>query len=296
MKNMKPLLSALVAATVVLTQATARADSAANITGTYVPNQAVTYDDNGSGNFPVITAILSAPHGSVYNPTASLDGYTNNNWSFLAQDTTGSLDLFYFSSLNSGFTPAGYVPVVGDTILAQGNYSPFSGIPEIANSAPHPLSVTYGSSGNPFYTPVPTVTTIPVINVGTNGHGLSLSGLGGTLLELDNVTISGAGANWAFHQNVTGTITDLGANSMTMFLWASSYSTCAAIAAGGGPVPTGLVDMTGFISDFYNTATSTLVAEFVPISITSVPEPVSMTLWGLGSALAWVCYRLRKRA
>jgi hypothetical protein len=296
MKNIGPFLTALLMAIVVLAQATAWADTAANIAGTYVPGQAVVYDDNGSGNFPVITAILSAPHGSVYNPGATLDGYTNNNWSFLAQDTTGSLDMFYSSSLGSGFNPPGYVPHVGDTISVSGNYSPFSGIPEIANSTAHPLIVSYGSSGNPFYTPAPTVTTIPVINVGTNGHGLSLSGLGGTLLELDNVTISGAGANWAFHQNVTGAITDGSNNSMTMFLWASSYSTCAAIAAGGDPVPTGPVDMTGFISDFYNTATSTLVAEFVPISITVVPEPAAMGLCGLGSVLVWLCYRGRKKA
>jgi hypothetical protein len=296
MKNIRPLLSVLVTATVVLAGATAWADSAANIAGTYTNNQAVLYDDNSSGNFPVVTAILSAPHGSVYNPGATLDGYTNNNWSFLAQDTTGSLDMFYFSSLNSGFNPAGYVPHVGDTISVSGNYSPFSGIPEIANSTAHPLIVSYGTSGNPFYSPVPKVTSIPVVNVGTNGHGLSLSGLGGTLLELDNVMISGAGANWAFHQNVTGTLTDQSNNHMTMFLWASSYSTCAAIAAGGGPVPTGPVDITGFLSDFYNTATSTLTPEFVPISITSVPEPVATTLCGLGSALAWICYRLRRKA
>jgi hypothetical protein len=296
MKNIRPLLSVLVIATVALVQATARADSAAIIVNTYVPNQAVTYDDNGSGNFPIITAILSAPSGSIYNPGTSLDGYTNRNWSFLAQDTTGSLDMFYSSSLASGFNPPGYVPQVKDTIVVSGNYSPFSGIPEIANSVAHPISVSYGSSGNSFYTPVPTVTAIPVINVGTNGHGLSLSGLGGTLLELDNVMISGAGANWAHHANVTGTITDQANNSMTMFLWASSYSTCEAIADAGGPVPTGQVNMRGFLSDFYNTATSSIVAEFVPTSIIPVPEPFAMNLCGLGSALAWVCYRRRKKA
>jgi hypothetical protein len=286
MKNIRLLLG--IVAAVALAQVTTRADSAATIV-TYPVNTGVTYDDAGSGNFPVITAVLSAPAGSIYNPGTSLDGYTNRNWSFLAQDTTGSLDMFYSSSLVTGYTPH-----VGDTILVQGNYSPFSGIPEIANSSTHPISITFGTAGNPFYTPAPLVTTIPTINVGTNGGGISLSGLGGTLLQLKNVTISGTAANWAFHQNVTGTITDQNNNSMTMFLWASSYSTCAGIAAGGGPVPTGLVDMEGFISDFYNTATSTLTPEFVPISI--VPEPMVMNLCGFGAALAWVCYRLRKKA
>ena len=291
MKNIRPLLSVLVTATVVLAQATARADSAVNILN-YPVNAAVTYDDYASsGNYPVITAILSAPHNTVYNPGNTLDGYTNGNWSYLAQDTTGSLDLFYSSSLATGYTPR-----VGDMNVYSGNYSPYSGIPEIANSATHPISVTYGSSGNAFYSPVPTVTTIPTINVGTNGHGISLSGLGGTLLELDNVKISGLGANYTFHANMTGTITDQSNNSMVLYLWCSSYTTCAAIAAAGGPVPTGLVDMEGFISDYYSTVTSSIVAEFVPISITEVPEPFAMHLCGVGAALAWVCYRLRKKA
>ena len=294
MKNIRPLLSVLVTATVVLAQATAWADSAANILN-YTTGTAATYDDYGSsGNYPIVSAILSAPHNTVYNPGNTLDGYTNGNWSYLAQDTTGSLDLFYSSSLATG-----YVPVVGDMNLYSGNYSPFSGIPEIANSVTHPISVTYGSSGNPLYSPVPVLTTIPTINVGVTppgASGISLSGLGGQLLQLNNVTIGGLGANYTVHANMMGTITDQSANSMVLYLWASSYSTCGAIAAAGGAVPTGLVDMTGFISDYYNTATLTTTAEFVPISITEVPEPLAMNLCGLGAALAWVCYRLRKKA
>jgi len=285
MKNIRPLLSVLVTATVALAQATALADSAVNILN-YSTGTAVTYDDYASsGSFPVITTILTRP--------GTLDGYTYGNWSYFAQDTTGSLDLFYSTSVAGG---QGYTPVVGDMILASGNYSPYSGIPEIANSAGHPFSVTYGSSGNAFYSPLPVLTTIPVINVGTNGHAVSQSGLSGTLLQLKDVKISGLPANWTVHANMTGTITDQSNNSMTMYLWASSYSTCGAIAANGDPIPTGLVDMTGFISDFYSTVTSSITPEFVPTSITVVPEPFALNLCGLGAALAWVCYRLRRKA
>jgi hypothetical protein len=284
MKSIRPSLCIFLAAAVALAYATAWADTAANIQK-YPVNSATTYDGTGpaDGNYPIVSVILSRP--------GTGDGYTYGNWSYLAQDKTGSLDLFYSSSLVTGYTPT-----VGDQILAQGNYSPFSGIPEIANSVANPIGVTFGSSGNALYAPVPLLTTIPVINVGTNGYGISQSGLSGQLLKLHNVTISGAGTNWAVHANVTGTITDQANNSMTMFLWASSYSTAGAIAAAGGPVPTGLVDMTGFISDFYSTATSSIVAEFVPTLITAVPEPTAMTLCGLGSVLAWVCYRRRKKA
>jgi hypothetical protein len=308
MKNIRPLLSVLVTATVALAQATALADSAANIQ-TYASGSAATYDDNGSGNYPIVTAILSAPHGTVYNPGATLDGYTYNNWAYLAADTTGSLDMFYSSTAAGPAANYPTLPKVGDTILVQGTYSPFDGIPEIENGTAQAINVYGpGSQGNAPYPPgAPVRTTIPVINVGTTlpaGGGVNASGLAGTLLELDNVTISGAGTTWAVHANTTATITDQSANSMVLYLWASSYSTAGAIAVGGitapdptgAAVPTGLVDMTGFVDDFYSTVTLTTEAEFVPISITQVPEPSAMVLCGLGFALAGVGYRLRKKA
>jgi len=290
MKKAKWLLPALFTGALALAQTSALADSAANIMN-YPANSSVTYDDNGSGNYPIVTAILTAPSGSVYNPGATLDGYTYGNWSYLAADTTGSLDIFYSKTALGPL--ANYpTPTVGDTILVQGNWSPFDGIPEVGNSTLNPINVTGpGSQGNPPYSPgAPLLATIPVINVGTNGHALNSSGMAGRYLQLNNVTISGTAANWTVHANNTGTITDSGGNSMTMFLWASSYSTCGAIAASGGAVPTGLVDMTGFVDDFGNSA------EFVPTSITVVPEPSAMSLCGIGSVLALVYGRWRKKA
>jgi hypothetical protein len=282
MKCTKLFVGFVAITAVALAQATAWADSAAMIQ-TYSTGTGVTWDDNGSGNYPVVSAILTAP--------GVVGGRTYNNWSYLAQDPTGSLDLFYNSSVLPGYTP-----MVGDSILAQGNYSPFSGIPEIVNSAAHPLSITYGGSGNPLYTPVPVLTTIPTINVGTNGYGLSQSGFSAQLLRLQNVTISGLGPNWTPGANATGMITDQSGNGMTMFLWVTSYSTCGAIAANGDPVPAGLVDMTGFISDFYSTVTSSIVPEFVPTSITLVPEPMLTSLFGVGAFLGWIGYRRRNKA
>jgi hypothetical protein len=281
----------------------AMADTAATIE-TYATGTGVTYD--GNGNYPVVTAVLSAPHGTTYNPGATLDGYTYNNWSYLAADPSGSIDLFYSSSLSQPYSS----PRIGDSILVQslaggagGNYSPFDGIPEIANSSANPLTIQGpGSSGNAPYAPgAPVLTAIPTINVGTslpNGGGLNASGLAGYLLALDNVTISGAGANWATHANVTGAITDGSGNSMVMFLWASSYSSCGAIAASGGAVPTGPVDMTGFVDDFYNSSTGVTEAEFVPTSISAVPEPVAVPFFGAGLALVagLFCSRSRKNA
>jgi len=290
MKKAKCLLPVLFTGALALVQTSALADSAFNIENNYALGAGVTYDDNGSGNFPVVTAILSAPSGSVYNPGATLDGYTYFNWSYLAADTTGSLDLFYSPNTNSGSYTT---PAVGDTIIVSGAWSPFDGIPEVGKTSSGIVVNGPGSTGNPAYPPgAPVVSTIPTINVGTNSHGLNGSGLAGYLVQLNNVTISSNGISsglvFPTHANGTYTITDGGANSMTMFFWASSYSKDGAM--GGTAIPQGSVDITGFVDDFGNSA------EFIPISITSVPEPSAMSLCGIGSVLALVGWRWRKKA
>jgi PEP-CTERM motif len=286
MKNSKYLLPALFTGALALAQTSVLADSAAMIES-QASGSAATYDDNGTGNYPVITTILSAPVGA-------LDGYTYGNWAYLAADTTGSLDIFYSSTANNGSET---VPTVGDTITVAGTYSPFDGIPEVAKTGTAITVNGPGSQGNPPYAPgAPVVTTIPTINVGTTlpaGAGVNASGLAGYYLQLNNVTI-GASGNFPTHANLTTTLTDQGGNSMTMFFWASSYSTDGAL--GGTAIPQGLVDVTGFVDDFYTSSTGVTSAEFVPMSFTVVPEPTAMALSGLGSLLALAGYRLRKKA
>jgi hypothetical protein len=70
---------------------------------------------------------------------------------------------------------------------------------------------------------------------------------------------------------------DSGGNIMELYVWASSYSTCGAL--GGTPIPTGTVDVTGFLSQ-----SGTFGPEMTPFSITSVPEPSTLALVGLGVA------------
>ena len=108
---------------------------------------------------------------------------------------------------------------------------------------------------------------------------------------MNNVTIGGSGGvNGLFPDagnystaNETFTVTDGSGNSMALFDWVSSYSTCAAF--GDQAIPTGPVDLTGFVDVFGTGATAS--AEFVPISITAVPEPANLGILG-GCALAFV--------
>jgi hypothetical protein len=128
------------------------------------------------------------------------------------------------------------------------------------------------SSGNAV--PAPTVITIPDINVAVTPQNLE-----GYMLELDNVTISGQPGPLDGSNSPAGAkITDGSGNNMTFYYWPTSYSVANANLTGMA-VPTGPVNMTGFVSVYSGTA------EFTPMTITSVPEPsvvALLVLAGLG--------------
>ena len=225
---------------------------------------------------PVITAILSQP--------GTVNGHTYTGYSFLAQDSSGSLDFFYSTTASS------YVPVVGNAIsVSSGNFSPFDGIPEVANSAANPLSISTVSTGNPVL--APTTVTIPQINVTSlTANNIINTPYAGYYVQLNDVTISGAPATFP-NSTASYTITDGSNNSMVWFFWESSYSTDGAMI--GTSIPTGPVDMDGFVDYFANSSE----AEFVATSITPVPEPAPIALGAISSILSGLFfYRVRKTA
>ncbi|MGA2180308.1 MAG: hypothetical protein ABSH15_12090 [Verrucomicrobiota bacterium] len=265
------LLTCLVTSTIVLFTSNALASDALQIfSGS---SGAVTYD-SVSGAYPVITAILSQP--------GSGDGYTYTTWSFLAADSTGSLDIYGALPSGTSFTPA-----VGDAISVSGTYSPYHQIPEIGTLA----ALSLISSGNAVSSPG--VYTIPTLIA--SGTGAIPQGIAGQLVTLDNVSLYTDSAatipvsgNFATHANVTLYAKDGSGNIMEIYDWASSYSTCGAL--GGTPEPTGLVDITGFVSQ-----SGTYPPELTPFSIISVPEPTALSLCGGGALLALI-FRLRRKA
>jgi hypothetical protein len=261
---------------------TAFADSATDIEAG--PNHPVTYD-NYSGNYPVITEILSSPQ--------TIGPRTYGNWAFFANDGTGSIDIFSSKTIFSGL---GYTPTVGDAITVSGTYTPFDQIPEISTVT----AVSQQSTGNAI--PAPTVVTIPGVKSQLPTLNFSTAGY---FLQLNNVTITAAAGNTftsAFpttaQESSAGTssenytVTDGGGNSMELFDWITSYSTDGAM--GGNAIPSGPVNIEGFV-DVFGTGTAAVV-EFVPMVIT--PEPSVLNLLGVGGAgsLLALISRFRKKA
>jgi hypothetical protein len=248
------LSAGAIAAALVLFGANAWADNIATIEG-YPAATVVTLNSS-----PVVTAILSAP--------GTLDGYTYTSYSFLAQDTSGSIDVF------GSLSGLGYTPTVGDAITVNGTFSPYHQIPEIGTVT----AISASSSGNPLFG-IP-ITTIPLAIA--SGTGTLPQSLAGTLLTINNVTLytdaaatTPVSGNFATHANTALYMKDSGGNIMELYVWASSYSTCGAL--GGTPIPTGTVNVTGFLSQ-----SGTFAPEMTPFSITQVPEPSTLALVGLG--------------
>lgn len=267
MKN-NLLLTGIITSSVVLFGANALADDAATIEG-LTSGSAVTFD-NASGAYPIVSAILSTPQ--------TLDGYTYTRYVFLAQDSSGSLDIFGTANDSS------YIPTLGDAVSITGTYSPFDGIPEVASP-----STTVISQGNAIGSP-----SIYTVNQILTDVGASTSlpnNLGEYLVTLDNVTLytssaltTVASGTFPTHAN-TDLWADDGTGSLDVFVWASSYSVDGAL--GGTTIPTSPVDITGFLS------ISSGTLQITPTSIIAVPEPATLSLCGAGALLA-LAFRRRK--
>lgn len=276
----KLLLGAAIASAIGTSGSRALAQDAYQIETTYSGGGTASTYDNSSGAYPVVSDILTTP--------GTLDGYTYTRYVYLLADSTGSIEMYYSSSVSP------YVPTIGDALsISSMPYDPFDGIPEGGGAG---MTIALQSQGNAVA--APQLETIPQINVtALDDYNLvgpdpgTAGAFGGYLVTVDNVTLANGGTVWATHSNTQTYMSDQDGNSMILYQYASQYEQAAAL--GGTAVPTGLVDVTGFV-DFYAPSSE---AEFCPISITPVPEPSMLGLYGIGSVLGGLfCCRFRRIA
>jgi len=285
------LLAGAIAAAVALVGTKVLADDSTDIEDFSTNNQTVVYD-NTSGDYPVITAFASMP--------SVVGGHTYTGWSALAQDDVGSLDLFITQSTLTNLTHGAVTSMaIGDQVNVTGQWSPFHSEPEMAFATNAALGNAFSivSHGNPLPTP-PTFTvsqlntTAQVTNVPANDNKA------GFYMEVLNVTVSGSTGSFqttfpTFAQANTVsesyTITD-NTGSMTMFDFVTSDSTAGLL--GGTAVPTGPVNMFGFMTVFNSGAG---LPEFNIISFQAVPEPSTVMLVG-GGLLGLLTLRRRRRS
>ncbi len=273
------LLVTAVAAAVVLSGVRVYADDAYDIETGYSVNQYAQYDNTAGydpSHYPMISVIGSSP--------STIDGYSYYNYAALAQDHTGSLDLYISATTLTTLTAnANASLAVGDGINAAGQWNPYHQIPEFTfvttPASNNYLNVT--STGN---VALDAGVGPKVVTVSQGDVGSLTAGLQGYYLEIQNATISGNDTNSPGYfptpnqGNWTYTLTD-SSGSMTLYDWVTSYSDCGAM--GSNLVPTGPVNVYGMVSVYGYGATAS--PEFIPFAISGVvPEPSAFLLAGMG--------------
>jgi hypothetical protein len=262
------LFTGVVAAALVLSGVRAYADDAVDIEQNYPNNSYVQYDD-ASGDFPVITVLASQP--------GTFGGHMYTSWQVLAQDSTGSLNLFITDATLKTLTqnPSASI-AVGDKVSVAGQWSQYHQIPEIIFSTVPALNDYFVTESTGNGLPTPPVFTVSQLNVNNISNNINMAGF---YLEIQNATLSGSIGGFqttfptyaqATTANMSYTITD-NTGSMTMFDWVTEYSACGAL--GGTAVPTGPINAFGFVS--YNTGGGP--AEFTMLSYAAALPLVTLT-------------------
>jgi len=278
------LIAGVMVSAAVLSGVRVYADDAAGIETDYPLGSYVTYDNTAgldANGYPVITAVASKPGVTA--------GHNYTGWSVLAEDQSGSLDLFVSAStLTTLQANASATLAAGDGVNVGGVYSPYDAIPEMT-FASTPNATNYlqtVSTGNALPTaPVFTVSQLlGYTNPATNGN------MAGYYLEIQNAVVSNTNGLTSFPGYTSNTtletmkLTD-NTGSMTLFDWTTSYSGAAALTG----TPIGVTcDIYGFVDYFAPNA------EFVPLSITVVPEPSTIMLAGVGLIGGLLAIRRRR--
>jgi hypothetical protein len=258
---------ALAAAAVILPAGTSQAVTFANIAAA-----------NAAGSGTV--TVNSTPPSEVVTISNVLNVNATNGFNVDVQDSSGGTELFRFpaSAFVGGFTPA-----VGDVIDVTATDSPFQGNNEFSNVG---ASVTLDSTGT-FTAPAATTTQV------NDAFAGALNAANKILLDetvtLNNVIITPVTVGQtAFATNGSYDATD--ASGTTILFINAATSASAVNVFAGQNIPTGPVNVTGFV-DWFSTGSE---IEINPTAITPAPEPAALGLIAAAGALMTIKRRGRR--
>jgi hypothetical protein len=262
---------AVAAAAVVILPATTKAAVFANLgaAAASASGTAVTVTSN-SGPPPEVVTI-----SNVLNVSAT------NGFNLDVQDSSGGVELFRFPT--SAFaTPSTFTPAVGDVIDVTATNSPFNGNNEFSNVA---ASVTLDHTGTFTPTAIKTTQANDAFAGVTPADKIFLD----ETVTLNNVTITPVTANQtAFAQNGTYDATDAFGTTLLFINAATSASAVGAFI--GQNIPTGPVNVTGFV-DWFSTGSE---IEINPTAIVAAPEPAALGLLAAAGTLMAIKRRGRR--
>jgi len=254
--------------------------------------------NSGNGHDAIVDDILTVP--------GTFGGEQYATYMVLAADASGGLLLWSYPS--EGIWPATYAPTVGDNISLTGTYQSYHSIPAIRTVT----AVSLPNTGlNGWQSPGvgsgqvgggSQLVTIPNVlaNPGNPGDSQNLpinQAYEGYLVEIQNVTISGAGTLTTWPTTNAGTsglnnlyLTDTAGNSMTLYFWYSSVGVDGNMV--GAPIPDnssltsgGEFDVYGFLAAYPSVTGGHTIwqDELDPTAfVATVPEPSSFMLAGVG--------------
>jgi hypothetical protein len=252
---------------------TAIAVAAAAVVILPATSRATTFADLALAN-----ASASGTAVTVDNVTISdlLNLSTTNGYNIDVQDTSGGTQLFRFPT--TAFTS--FTPAIGQVVDVTATNSPFGGNNEFSNVG---ASVSLVNATSTF---VPTTVTTAQLNDAFTGTVPADKLFLDETVTLANVTISST--NTTFAVSTTYNASDALGTSVLFIPAATSYSFVAALA--GQSIPTGPVNITGFV-DYFSTGSE---VELYPTAITPVPEPAALGLIAAAGTLMAVKRRGRR--
>jgi hypothetical protein len=203
---------------------------------------------------------------------------TSANASFYIEDTNNLCGIDVFIAGDTTTRPA-----YGDIITVTGPVGQFNGVLEMNLSAANPTHIVTNLGASGYNVPAKALAYESTTNT-----PLMETNYEGSLVVVSGVTIQGAGVT-NFVSGASVNLTNASGKLITLFIDSRLTDII------GQPIPTGLVNITGYVSQFKSTAPYTGSYQLVPTyagaivaaPVTPTPEPIVPQVQGGNLIMSW---------